>query len=115
MKTENKARISDESRVEEIRRLCSDVASQGEGPRPARRKVHRDLQSSPITIDDLRSFTSTMKLSIAFLLSMVSLVSAENAALRDIITIGTRPYYLVEEMKDGELKNTLSEISKDST
>ena len=56
-----------------------------------------------------------MKLSIAFLLSMVSLVSAENAALRDIITIGTRPYYLVEEMKDGELKNTLSEISKDST
>lgn len=51
-----------------------------------------------------------MKLSVAILLSTVSLASAEDAALRDIISIGTRPYYLVEEMKDGELKNALSEI-----
>ena len=51
-----------------------------------------------------------MKFSIAaLLLSTVSLASAEDAALRDIVTLGTRPYYLVEEMKDGELKNALSE------
>ena len=67
------------------------------------------VSQSPPSINR-RLLQFTMKFSIAaLLLSTVSLASAEDAALRDIVTLGTRPYYLVEEMKDGELKNALSE------
>lgn len=51
-----------------------------------------------------------MKLSIS-LLAMVHMANAANekAPLSHIVTIGTRPYYLIDQMKPSELKDKLGE------
>ncbi len=54
------------------------------------------------------SLHTIMKLIVA-ILAIVSLIEAaeEKADLAHVVTLGTRPYYLLDEMKSSELKDTL--------
>ena len=49
-----------------------------------------------------------MKLIVA-ILAIASLIEAaeEKADLAHVVTLGTRPYYLLDEMKNSELKDKL--------
>ena len=52
-----------------------------------------------------------MKLIVAILAiaSSLSQAAEEKADLAHVVTLGTRPYYLLDEMKSGELKEKLGE------
>ena len=52
-----------------------------------------------------------MKLSVALLaVAQVTRAAEEKADLAHIVTLGTRPYYLIDEMKPSELKDKLGKI-----
>jgi len=57
-----------------------------------------------------------MKLIVA-ILAIASLIEAaeEKADLAHVVTLGTRPYYLLDEMKNSELKDKLEECARTKT
>jgi hypothetical protein len=47
---------------------------------------------------------------VSFSFAVISALAGATLASAHLVTLGTRPYYLVEEMKDSALKEKLGEF-----
>ena len=68
----------------------------------------RLIDSIPLNKKQRHQHISTMKL----MTTVVTFGAAFKVAAKDIVTLGTRPYYLVDEMKPSGLRDKLGENYK---